>query len=263
MLLALLAMLTLTIAQADDRAALKARIAAFDAHARYPLPALSDSDLDRLLSGRVVKIREVSDEGPQRVTGLLLASAPKEKLFVSASDPHLAPVEEVTDVLLATEGTYPKRWYQFLDLPRPFADRHWVVDIRDNVEMHEATAGACWEHWWALADDGPTLARQAVAEGKAPKITPAMAEAAVYVDVNTGAFVYLDAPGGRTLFGFHATSAVGGAVPDGVVARWSMLTVGKLLKTIVERVDEACAHYDAAHEPVLGGHGAPLPPGCG
>lgn len=250
-------------AHAIDVQALRDRIEVFDAHARYPLPTLSDADLQRLLDGKLVRVREVPPDGPQRVTGLLVVSQPKTSLFVSAHDPHLAAVDEVTEVQVNPGTVSPKRWVQVLHLPRPFADRYWVVDVRDNVQLAEATGGSCWEHWWTLADNGPRVALESVAAGKVPGITAGQLDSAVYAPDNNGAFVYLDLPDGRTLFGFHAQSTVGGKIPDGLVARYTQATVGAMLRTIADRVELACTHYDAAHEPLPGGDGEPIPPGCG
>jgi len=234
----------------------RAALLAFNAHARFRLPALSDAQVSRLLDGKVVKIREVTDEdAPQRAIGLLRTSVPKEHLWLAARDVHFTAVDELIEVQLTPDGEWPAVWYQPLDMPRPFSDRHWVVDVTDTHTLAEATGGRAWEHGWVLTDGGPTIATEAVGGGRVPGVDSERIEGAIYTPVNHGAWLVIDLGDGTTLLGYHVTSVIGGRIPDKLVADYTLLTLGKLLKGVVERAPEVVSHYAEGHAPIEGGDG--------
>ncbi len=235
-------------------------LALYSRHAAFPLPGLAEDDLRRLDGGAVVRLRDVeSPDAPQRVIGLIVTLVPRERLWISALDPHFAAAEEITEVRLTPAGTWPNQWYQFLDLPRPFADRHWVVEVWNHGPVAVASQNAAWEHAWRLAEQGPALALQAPAAGRIPGVDAERAKDAIYTPVNHGAWLVLALPDGRTLLGYHVTSVVGGAIPDRLVADWSMSTLSRVLRGVVRRAAEVVAHYRGAHEPLSGGDGRPIP----
>ncbi len=238
-------------------------LAAFNAHARFPLPALTAAQLDRLEAGKVVKIRQVStdDGAPQRAIGLLRSSQPARGLWLSARDVHFTAIDELTEVQLTPPGHWPAQWYQYLDLPRPISDRHWVVDVTDTHVLAQTTGA--WEHAWVLAEDGPSLGASAVAAQRVPGVDEGRAAGAIYTPRNDGAWLVIDLGDGTTLLGYHVTSVIGGAIPDKLVADYTLLTLGKLLKGVEERTPRVIEHYDAAHEPIEGGDGVPIPPHLG
>jgi hypothetical protein len=248
------------IALAPGPAAVGDALAAYSRAAAFALPALSDEDLRRLDDGKVVRVRDHGGPGaPQRVLGLLVVPMPREHLWLSALDPHFAAAPEITEVRLTPPGTWPNQWYQYLDLPRPFTDRHWVVDVWNHRPLALATGGRSWEHAWRLAMDGPTLARQAPSAGRVPGVDGPRAQGAIYTPVNHGAWLAITLLDGRTLLGYHVTSVVGGSIPDRLVADWSLSTLGRVLRGVVDRAAKVVAHYRGAHEPICGGDGQPIP----
>ncbi len=250
------------LAQPPSTSILQA-LAAFNGHARFPLPSLTSAQLDRLEAGKVVKIRQVSEEdgAPQRAIGLLRSSQPAWGLWLSARDVHFTAIDELTEVQLTPSGQWPAQWYQYLDLPRPISDRHWVVDVTDTHLLAQATGA--WEHAWVLAQDGPRLGLAAVAASRVPGVDQDRAADAIYTPRNDGAWLVIDLGDGTTLLGYHVTSVIGGAIPDKLVADYTLLTLGKLLKGVEERTPTVIEHYDAAHEPIEGGDGVPIPPHLG
>jgi hypothetical protein len=238
-------------------------LAAFNAHARFPLPDLSTTQVERLEAGKVVKIRQVSEEdgAPQRAIGLLRSNQPAAGLWLSARDVHFTAIDELTEVQLTPPGQWPAQWYQYLDLPRPISDRHWVVDVTDTHALARATGA--WEHAWVLAKDGPRLGLAAVAAARVPEVDEVQAANAIYTPRNDGAWLVIDLGDGTTLLGYHVTSVIGGAIPDKLVADYTLFTLGKLLKGVEERTPTVIEHYDAAHEPIEGGDGVAIPPHLG
>jgi len=208
----------------------------------------------------VVRIREQvkSDEGPQRITGLLLCDARRDDLWVALRDPHLTSLPELTEVRISDDGVWPTNWYQFFHMPGPFADRHWVIAVDDNIAMSKSTEGRLWEHYWDLQSGGPELGTRVVAQGRIPGVTPEMAARAVYPPTNEGAWLLISLGEGRTVLGYTVRASVGGRIPDRVVESYSMLTLSRLLRRVQDRATVAAAHYDDAHPRIRGGDGEPL-----
>ncbi len=244
-----------------DVAALESVLAEFSSGARFPLPTLTERQLERILAGKVVKVREKDEDGgPQRGIGFLRSDVPRADLWLAVRDSHLTMLEELHERQLTPPGEWPAVWYQLLDLPRPFADRHWVIDVVDTHALALATDNRCWEHAWELRDDGPSVAREAVAEGRIPGVDLERAEAAIYTPVNHGAWIALLLPDGSTVLGYHATSVVGGRIPDQLVADYMMLTLDNLLLGVVDRAPRAVEHYGPDHDPIEGADGVAIPP---
>ncbi len=235
-------------------------LAEYNEKAHFALPTLSVARLRRLASGKVVRIREQvnTDDGPQRITGLLLCDARRDDLWVALRDPHLTSLPELTEVRISDDGVWPTNWYQFFHMPGPFADRHWVIAVNDNIAMAKNSAGRLWEHHWDLQSGGLELGTRVVAEGRIPRVTPEMATRAVYPSTNEGAWLLISLGEGRTLLGYTVRVSVGGRIPDRMVESYSMFTLARLLRGVEERASVAAEHYDAAHPRIRGGGGEPL-----
>lgn len=204
--------------------------AAMDAHATYPLE-FTPAELTEARAGEIVRRRERID-GADRVIGLTWTTASRDALWVAIQDDkHFSLVEGLIDEQLP--GTTPdqKLLYQRIDLPWPFADRQWVIDVRNNHALWTATSGGVWERTWGLSD-----VRGATNE---------TAEA-VWVSVNDGGWLLADVAGG-TLLVYHVRSVVDGNVPDELATQWCYATLDTLLRGIVDRAALVPAHYVSAH----------------
>jgi hypothetical protein len=262
-ILAAAALLLASPAPADEgRAkALQEVLELYNTHARFPLPVPRGSDLRRLAGGSVLKIRDKSagPDAPHRAVGMLASSASVEDLWVSALDGHFVLVEELTEVRLTDAREAPARWYQHLDLPWPFHDRHWVIDVHDRIELATASDNRCWEHYWELSPDGEAIAAEAVAAGRVPNIGPEDVAEDIYTPVNRGAWAVLDA-GELRLLVYHVTSVIGGNVPDKAVLDYGLLTLDSMLRRVERRTHGVIAeHYRDDHVPFRTGDGTLLP----
>jgi len=233
----------------------------YNAAARFPLPGLDPGQMRRLSRGKVVRIRDQvsADGGPQRITGLLVCDAKRDDLWVALRDPHLTAVKELTEVRISPDGQWPTLWYQFFHMPGPFADRHWVIAVDDNIALAEGSSDRLWEHYWTLYDDGPNKAAEVVAAGRIPGVDEALAAKAVYVPFNEGAWLLMSLGEGRTLLGYMVRVTVGGRIPDKLVVNYSMLTLARLLRGVAARSASAEQHYGAEHRRIRGGGGQPIP----
>lgn len=230
----------------------------FNQGAQFPLPALEDGIVNRLDRGEIVRLRDRT--GPHtRAIGLLIVPMPRDRLWLSALDPHHAAAEEVTEVRLTPEGQWPSQWYQLLDLPLPLSDRHWVIDVWNNTDLAESSGNRLWEHAWRLSRDGRLLAAGA-GDGRVAGIDPDLARGAIYTPHNEGAWIAWDLGDGRSLLGYHVSTVIDGNIPDDLVAAWSHATLGRVLQAVVERSAAVSTHYDGTHTPLMGGDNRPIAP---
>lgn len=229
----------------------------FNAVAQTPLPALSESQRAHLLRGDVVKLMEPQPDGNLRVVGLIVTDRSRDSMWLSTQDHHFAGGQaiEAPVYLRPNESS----WYALLDLPAPFRDRHWVIEIHDNVALAKEN-GAFWEHPWRLNPDGVAVARPMVERGEVPGLDLSTFDAAIYTPVNHGALVFLALPDGGCLMAYDVTSVVGGNIPARLVAEFVRVGMERNLRGVEERAREVIpGHYRAGHEPVIGADGSAIP----
>ena len=102
--------------------------------------------------------------------------------------------------------------------------------------------------------------RPVIASGGLPPVSMDMLENAIYTPANSGAWFVIAMPGGQQMFGYHATSVIGGGIPDRLVAEFVLSSMEKLLRRIETRAAEEVAdHYVGAHEPIAAGDGGWVP----
>jgi len=263
--LLLLAALAAHAAPADPQRIVSA-IREFDAHSNDPIPVPKGKDLTELSEGHLVRIRQVTDpDAPQRVIGLQIFHHTKSELWVATGDDDYNDVQELhyVDLKHLPPPAPGHRYLQYLDVPWPFADRYWVIDTWDNLDLVKATGDRMWENPWRLVDGGEKLARKAIRAGKLPGVGAEMLGKAIYTPVNRGAWLAISLDDHATLFGYHVTSVVGGAIPDDLVARYSMHTLRRIFHGAASRFPQILTHYDADHEPIVGGDDKPIPPFSG
>jgi hypothetical protein len=228
---------------ADDISkALEAWDTALSSAAVYPI-RLADEEIRAVARGEVARRRESLD-GADRVLGVTWTPASRDALWIAIQDDkHFTLVEGLVDEQLPAT-TDEKLLYQRIDLPWPFADRQWVIAVRNNARLWEHTEGAVWERTWDLS--GVRGAQNEAAD-------------AIWVSVNDGGWLLADVAGG-TLLAYHVRSVVDGNIPDELATQWCFSTLTGMLTDIVERAAAVPAHYDAAHEPLRRPDGSTIPP---
>jgi hypothetical protein len=81
----------------------------------------------------------------------------------------------------------------------------------------------------------------------------------VAVPVNFGAWIFIDLPDGRTLFGYHCATSLGGEIPDRMVTRYVFWGLEGLIARIIKSAQAMPTHYGAEHASMRGGDGQPIP----
>ena len=247
-----------------DAEAIQTAIEEFNDHAVFALPILNPVQTGRLLSGQVVRMleRPSTELDARRAVAYLIMDLPRNAIWVGCQDPHFTLQPSLTEERLERHDDGRGVWYGFVDLPRPFSDRHWVVDVWNNHAMAAATDDRAWEHPWVLRpeDVGRSLIAPHVQAGHVGELTPALVDDAVYTTVNQGAWAVMALPDGRTLFGYHAASVVGGNIPERLIAEYVLSGLEKLLRGIEARASSSVKeHYTQGHEPISSGNGSMVP----
>lgn len=213
---------------------------------------LDPADLATIAAGEVARHRSHLD-GIDRVVGATWSALPRDALWVAILDDTCDQlVSGLTERHLPPELPGQKILFQHVDLPWPFADRQWILDIRNNRPLYAATGGGAWERGWTLAD------RQEQRRTQVPHPTLPAADA-VWTPLNEGGWLLLDAAGG-TLLVYHARADVGGAIPDDVATRFALATLRGMMRHVVQRAEQIPTHYDAAHAPLERPDGSVVPP---
>ncbi|MEQ1565055.1 MAG: hypothetical protein ABMA64_05410 [Myxococcota bacterium] len=215
--------------------------AQLDASAEYPL-RFADDEWEKIAAGQVARRRERLD-GTDRVLAVRWLSSDIDTTWLAMYDPHGAEIHSFLEEELPG-STFDRRVvYQRIDLPWPMAARQWVVEVRNNLPLIDATGGAVWERTWTLSD-------RRGARAESPD--------GVWLPVNEGGW-FLAESGGGTLLGYHVRTVVGGVVPDEAAVQWSYATLSSLLNGIADRVPGAVGHYRAGHSPVRRPDGTAIP----
>lgn len=222
-------------------AAWEAHRSDLDSLAVYPVK-WSAEEWDRVAKGKVARRRERL-EGADRVIGMVWVDTDPSTTWVAVQDPH-GPVTVSGMVHEELPGsTFQHRLlYQSIDLPWPLATRQWVIEVKNNLPLIAATQGAVWERTWGLSSQRGAQAEQGNA---------------VWLPVNDGGWMFVDADGG-TLLVYHVRSVIGGNVPDDFATRWAFGTLSGMLSGIRDRVPWVKTHYVEGHEALQRPDGLPV-----
>ena len=259
-LLWLLTLLQPVAAGELSAAVIREKMSAYAPHASHPLPALTDEQLRRLLDGRVIKMRLPSEgEAPDGAMAMVISELSRVELWLGSMDAeHFGTDESLTIHHLPLQAGELFRWYGFVDLPAPVADRHFLIRTTINPSLPAASENTMWERSWALEPGFVDTMRPAVAAGEVAGLELKAYEAAVAVPVNFGAWIFIDLPDGRTLFGYHCATSLGGEIPDRLVTRYVFWGLEGLIARIIKSAQAMPTHYGAAHAPMTGGDGKPV-----
>jgi hypothetical protein len=250
-------------AWAASDADIERALSTFNQHAHYPIPTLSAAQRKKLLAGDVLKIVDLAADGSgsRRAIGLIVTDATRDAMWVACQDLHFIQNASVHEYQLSLSPPDKARWYGMVDLPRPFSDRHYVVDVWNNHDLAGKTNNIAWEHPWSLVPGGVQDARGVVEAGKVRKTDLDMWESAVETPTNAGAWVAIALPDGGSIFAYHAATRVGGNIPEGLMLQYVKSTLDSTLSAIEARAkEEVPSHYTAGHHTVVGGDGQTVAP---
>lgn len=254
----------LDAASADRvRPVLPAAIEYYNDRSEDPLPALTSKQIEQLLEGEVVRIRRRPDrekpDPPERVTGYRLVGEPRARVWIAALDPEFQATGLLTEKRLEHDARGASLWHQYLSLPWPVTDRHWVIRVGPHREVAVTSDNLVWEQFWELAENGEEIARASIAAGNLAGITPESAAEAIYVPANEGSWVMFRIEEGLTLVAYRVIARVGGSIPDSWIATFGMAQLSQVLDEVARHAGEVGESYDPELHPTMGGDGEPIP----
>lgn len=254
-------------AEPPDPAALRGALQIYNQHTDEALPFPSRDELLELAQGGIVKIRDrvrIGDSASEledriRIVGYRVYDTPRLLVWLSALDLSVNHSKRLTEYLIEadTEGT--ARWYQFLRLPWPVKDRHWVVRSTKDVQLSAATDGFIWEQAWRLEAEGRQTAARLLADGKVAGVSTKQGAKALYAPVNRGGWAMFALDDRRVLVAAHVTTVLGGWVPDRLVARFISAQLESVLQSVEAEALTVHARYDGSH-PIYTGDGKLITP---
>ena len=241
-------------------ASINKAIDTYNSYAVFSLPTLSSGQYSTLKAGEVITILDqAAQDQPQRAIGILLSPVPPKQLWVSCQDPHFTQQSLTTEKQIHLNSNNSAEWYGFMDVPWPFSDRHWVVNVSNNTSMASKTQNACWEHPWDLVPAASKKVYPYIEKDELSNISEEMVESAIYTPTNKGAWALIQVDD-HSLLIYHATTVVGGSIPSDLVVKLVRSTLDDMLKDIELRAEkDILTHYTGDHFLILGGDGKNVP----
>ena len=239
-------------------------IALWRKHSRLPVPMPDIKGRAQLLAGKTLKAwLPPRGNAPKGAMAMVITDHSQADMWMgSADDGHMSDEGDGAKLIshhLPKTGDEMFHWYGFVDLPPPFTDRHFLIRTTVNSALAKVTHGQCWERTWTLDANGVATMRPIVASGGVEGLSIEPFEKAIYVPSNVGGWVSLKLPNGQTLFSYHASSSLGGDIPDKLANRFVMLTLGNIMDEVVRNAGRMREHYVAGHTPIKSGDGGTVP----
>src|SRR5436190_3267796 len=150
--------------------------AALDEYARsatYKFPMPTANERARLVEGKILKQRLKDDEGDLAI-GMFVSDEPLRDLWLGSLDPDFDIVKNLHSYIFPPPPGATTRWYGLVDLPFPFADRHFLITTVVNKAIAATSGGRIWERAWHLEPDGVATMAPLVAAGKVHGVDTAL-----------------------------------------------------------------------------------------
>lgn len=214
----------------------------------HPPPPMDARVWEDVAQGKLARRTLPGD--PATILGVGVLDVSREEAWLSLTDDKLsAEIESLTEVALKGTWASPKLLYSRLDLPWPFADRHWVIALSNNATL--ATASGVWERSWKVRPDALAGARA--------RTDAAAFDAAEAVDVNEGSWILVPLDPGHTLGVYQARATMGGGIPDGAVDTYTRSSLDGLFEGVERNVANVKKRLGPGCTPQPGGDGRPIP----
>jgi hypothetical protein len=232
---------------AASLAALWAGVSAgVQATAVVPPPAPTATLFGQVASGKI---------GQARLAGAGVAAwgilpVGRDLLWLTLTDDRLSEdVNALTELALEGSWSSPKLLYQRIDLPWPFADRHWVLRLANNRSLAELTGA--WERSWSVDEASLGSARS--------RTDTAQFDAATALEVNRGGWLLLPVDAGHTLGVYQAWTDLEGNIPAEAAESWARSSLAGLYAGLTRHSAAVRERYGAGCSPQPGGDGQPIP----
>lgn len=173
----------------------------------------------------------------------------RELAWLTLTDDHLSDeVAALTELPLHGRWASPKVLYQRIDLPWPFADRHWVLALENNAALAAATGA--WERSWRVDNREIASARE--------KTDSAAFDAAETLTVNRGAWLLVPIDSSTTMGVYQAWTQLEGNIPAGAAETWARASIDDLYAGLAEHAITVRARYGPGCSPQPGADGTTI-----
>ncbi len=248
----------------DQSDAIRSFIETYSGHRdRYRLN-LAGLDLGNLNAGHTV-IRVLNSSSKSQLEGagnfgvlaMKIVEAPRLLVWLAL----MADSEELdgrlTRAILSEGPAGSKVRYQHINLPWPVKDRHWVIQVENDVDLAHASDGRIWERQWQLHARGQQLIDSAYADGTIVGVTQRLLDKSVYLPSNRGSWTVLDLGQNRTLVAAFVDFTLGGLIPDRLVRSYTIRELRDGIATLDDVIERAHTNLDGP-SPIHDGRGLPI-----
>jgi len=226
------------------------------------LPALSRRQLRRLQNDKTVQIKHRvkinNDQGRQTnartINAYRIINQPRLLTWLATIQSDVQHSKRLTEHQITQRSSEGSVWYQFLDLPWPFKNRHWVIRNRNATQLSKASGDLIWEHNWTLESRGSEMVDQLISDNTIATLKPKKIKKAIYLPANNGRWIMIPLGAEKTLVIANTQFDMGGWIPDRVVAGFISEQLDDILDKIEPRCRSIASEYDG-HLPVYTGMG--------
>ena len=232
----------------------------FNLFATEPIPVVDNDMAERLNKGEIVKFIDQpnGENAPRRAGGMILVDASLQATWLACQDPHFNQQSSTRELRLTLHPPDVAQWYGFIDLPWPISDRHWVVKAWNNHVLAKETNNQTWEHPWTLLPYPSEQVKEHVENGEIEGVETSDLADAIYTPVNHGAWFVIGVQE-QSILGYHATTIVGGDIPERLLTHYVYLGLDEMLTPISHRAKQVIpSHYGPNHPLITGGDGKPI-----
>lgn len=212
---------------------------------------LADLDAGNLNTGQTVirvlnSLSESQHEGAGNfgVLAMKIVEAPRLLVWLALNADSEELDGRLTRAILSEGAAGSKVRYQHINLPWPVKDRHWVIQVENNVDLAHASDGRVWERQWQLHARGQQLIGSAYADGTIVGITQRLLDKSVYLPSNRGSWTVLDLGQNRTLVAAFVDFTLGGLIPDRLVRSYTKRELRDGIATLDDLIERAHTNLD-------------------
>jgi hypothetical protein len=228
------------------------------------VPELQSADIEILLAGKSVISasrepgrEQAGDVEEMGLLGIQLVEAPRLLVWLSLLGGSGQSDDRVVTAMLSQGPGSAYSRYQYVNLPWPIRDRHWVIFCEKNVALADATDGVIWEHRWSLQENGEQLLQTAFDDGRIPRLNVRTFNKTVYLPANRGTWGLIELGQNKTLIVAFYDADLGGRLPGGLVRSFTKRQLRRYLEATREQTDYVLQFYDENY-PVHDGFGSPI-----
>ena len=217
---------------------------ALERHGSYLSRQWSSLDADgwrAVAAGEIGKRRIDTPGGHDGIFVIGFIDQPMWAVWIGVLDgKHGSLVSDMVEALLPGTNETEKVLYQHLVLPFPLSDRHWVIRVRNNRPLYEASQGKLCERSWDLDHRGTGALADLPAELNKDL------DDIIWTPVNDGGWLLVSV-GDATLVAYTIRADIGGLIPRVLVTSLAMLKMDEMLEEVGRRADRVPFHYTGDH----------------